>query len=200
MTRNCIVQSGRAVMYAVLPLSLILHFFCTASDKDGELKTIRKINLIHRWEMVKTDDGEVMITNDTAGIYYVHDLILYEVPYMAELTHVITDSDGNMIDEKLIKSEKKYRYFIFKKDHRFGLKYDSLDAKNGTSFTVDSFLNRKAFKEARFYQGGNDSLVKTAWNNDRSILTEHHINKTKFDESYCDTLIFTFMKSLNKID
>ena len=182
-----------------LLIIFVLNYTNCSTFKKGD-NDLRSINLIHKWDLVTVEDGQLISASDTLTIYYFQNLVLYKIPYTNEVSNVTTDKNGDVIDEKLMESETKYKYFIYEKDSSFGFKYDSINAKNNRRFSIDSFLTQKAFKGASFYQRGNDTMIASSWNEDKSVLIEKYIPKIKFDQSYNDTSYLYFTSSLKKVD
>ena len=165
---------------------------------------IRSINLVASTPMVKTDNGQLVGLVDTLKIVYYENLVLFQIPYFDQLVNIITGKSGNVIGEKLIKDELRYKLFIYRKGSNYGFIYDSLNAKDSQKLLVDSFLSDRTFQSmeifSRFYKNSNDSLIETSTDSKNGSLTEKYLTKVKYDESYNDTSYLYYTNELNGID
>jgi hypothetical protein len=190
--KNIILKFGGCCFLSVILL------YCGVTKRDNSPQ-MRVINLIHHLQLVNTDDGKLLDLIDTLNIFYNGDIIIYAVPHSRETSNLTFDKKGNQNNEKLLKRETLYTYFIYKKNDSLGFKYDSISDSRKKEFAVDSFLNLKAFRNAVFYSK-NDSLIETISKAGSNILIEKYIPKIKYDESYNDTTYFYFTDKLTNID
>ena len=170
-------------MPAFMAMVLFLSY-CSATKKHSN-QPLRTITIVTNYDLVMIDNGELIHIEDSFRVSYYQDLILYQVPYLYEVTKPIFKNDT--IEEKIISSEIRYRYFIYKTNNPLGYKYDSLNALSNRLFSVDSFLTAKAFAKFNFYNKENDSLIETTTDRKTKILTEKYIPRIKYDETYADS-------------
>lgn len=155
---------------------------------------IRAINLISNFQIARIQDGRVFDLNDTTKIVYYENFILFEIPYVNQVSNVNMDSNGNVISENLVKTELKHKFYIYAKGAEYGLDFDSLNASVSEKFSVDSLLKAHAFKDFEF-SNNNDSLIKTfTYGN---ILAEEFVPKVKWDSSYPDSSYLFYSDKLN---
>jgi hypothetical protein len=177
---NTTVKSAfRDFMTMVLFLS-----YCNSVNKNS-YKSIKTITIITNLDFVMVDKGELIHVEDSFRVFYYQDLILYQVPQIYEVTHPLVRNDT--IEEKIISSEIRYKYFVYKVTSPFGYKYDSLSARSRQLFSVDSFLSSKAYAKFKFYDEANDTLVQTIIDQKTKIVTEKYLPRIKYDETYPDS-------------
>jgi len=155
------------------------------------------------------DNGSFIHVEDSFIVSYYQDLILYQVPYTYEITKPNVKNDT--IEEDIISSEIKYKYFIYKANSPTGYKYDSLNSLSNRLFSVDSFLAAKAFAKSKFYDKENDTLIEATTDQKTKVFAEKYIPQIKYDETYPDSsymyfsdhklknIEFTFSKYLDSV-
>jgi hypothetical protein len=164
---------------------------------------IRAINIVASTPMVRSENGQLINLADTIKIIYHENSILFLIPYFDQLINIVTNKSGDVLGEKLIKQELRYKLFIYRKGSVHGFMYDSLTAKNGEKLSVDSLLSERSFQNMKFfsvYKSSNDSLIETLTDSKKEFLTEKYLTKVKYDESYNDTTYLYYAKKLNGID
>jgi len=188
---NAIVKFALSTFMA---MALFLGY-CSAIKKNRN-QSPRTITVITNYDFVKLDTGEFIHIEDSFKVSYYQDLILYHVPYTYEVTKLFVKNDT--IEEQIISSEIRYKYFIYKGNHPVGYKYDSLSALNNQAFSIDSFLTAEAFGKSKFFDKANDSLIESTTDQKTKVLTEKYIPRIMYDETYPDSSYMYFSDHLLK--
>ena len=136
------------------------------------------------------DNGAFIHVEDSFIVSYYQDLILYQAPYTYEVTSPTVKNDT--IEEKIISSEIRHKYFLYKANSPTGCKYDSLNALSNRFFSVDSFLAAKAFAKSKFYDKANDTLIEATTDQKTKVFTEKYIPRARYDETYPDSTYMYF--------
>lgn len=182
---NTIVKfSLHAFMVMVLFLS-----YCSTIKKNSN-QSLKTITIVSNYDFVMIDNGAFIHVEDSFIVSYYQDLILYQVPYTYEVTKPTVKNDT--IEEDVINSEIKYKYFIYKANSTTGYKYDSLNALSSRLFSVDSFLAAKAFAKSKLYDKTNDTLIEATTDQKTNVFTEKYIPRVKYDETYPDSSYMYF--------
>jgi hypothetical protein len=183
-------------------LILVISSFAFCSILNNTTKNnraiIRSIRL--RSSFPVFHENEIFNIKDTLLIFYYKDLVLYKIPFFHNYSRTTIDKEGEVVREELIHSELKFQYLIHKQGDSIGLRYDSIDAKSGQIFSVDSFLTTKLVTNIGSFinnNKGKDSLVYTQYDKKRFLLTEKYVPKVKIDASYYDSAILCYSKINN---
>lgn len=148
-------------------------------------------------DFVRLYDHEFVHVDDSFKISYFNDLILYQIPYGFDSSIFIKKHDT--MEEKIVKEEVRYRFFVYKAGRPTGYRFNSIEARDPQLFSVDSFLNAKAFASALFYDKLNDSLVKTEIIEKTDILIERYIPRIRYDDTYSDSSYLYFSRNMKNI-
>ena len=170
-------------LHAFMVMVLFLCY-CSATNRNSN-QPLKTITIIANYDFIMADNGDIIHVEDSFRVSYYRNLILYQIPEIHEVTKPIFKNDT--IEEKVISSEIKYKYYMYKLYSLLGYKYDSLNEQSNRCFTVDSFLIAEAFAKFRFYDKENDSLVERTTDPKTKIVTEKYIPRTKYDETYPDS-------------
>ncbi len=194
-------------LHAFMAMVLFLSY-CSAIKKNSN-QPLKTITIVANYDFVMVDNGSFIHVEDSFIVSYYQDLILYHVPYTYEVTKPTVRNDT--IEEKIISSEIRYKYFIYKAGRSTGYKYDSLNALSNRLFSVDSFLAAKAFAKSKFYDNENDTLIEATTDQKTKVFAEKYIPRVKYDETYPDSsymyfndhklknIEFTFSKYLDSV-
>src|SRR6202008_2673777 len=144
---------------------------------------------------------QIVYSRDTIGLFYWEDLVLFKIPNTHSFSKMIVNKEGDILSEELLKIEKQFKYFIYKKGDSTGTLYDLIKSNNGTMLPVDSFLKKKAIMNfSSFFDATrhNDSLI--IWERQGQILIEKYIPKIKYDASYNDSTILFYKDRFGEMD
>jgi len=174
-------------------------FSLTALKSQAQSDSITAINYILRLPLV-LGDKQYFDFGDTTTIYYYQDLIVYQLPYTFDSSKTIYHVKADTISDEHILTEKRYNYFIYRQGSPKGIWYRSIDYPDSNRLLpVDSILKIKSPPpnlQSLIYSS-NDTLIETVSLND--IFIEKYIPKIKPDESYNDTTVFYYSKSMSSI-
>jgi hypothetical protein len=193
---NIVAITGSYIIMATILFGLVK---CVMSRKAHVSDEFTAIKIVHNFEDFIIVNNEPRTECDSAILIHYKDLILYLAGYTFQETFTTLDTNWNIIDEKILDPETRYTPFVYKKDHVWGLKFDSLTSKHSRIFPVDSLLKEKTFKEGLFAITENDSLVYSG-TDENNIFLEKYIPRIKYDLSYSDTSFFYYSSELNHID
>jgi len=171
-------------VFLVFMTMVLFLSYCSAVNKHT-YKPIKAITIIANLDFVTVDKGEFIHVEDSFKVLYYQDMVLYQVPQIYEVTQAVVRNDT--IEEKIISSEIRYKYFVYNATSPFGYKYDSLSAQTHDLFSIDSFLSSKAYAKFNFYDKANDTLVETIIDQKTKIVTEKYLPRIKYDETYADS-------------
>lgn len=188
----------RVKIYFILAMLIISCFHCKTQGYKNDLRKIKCISVFSEFQFARQDNGEIVSFKDSFNVYYFRDLILYKLPYQTDLTNVIMDTSGNVLEEKVLKSSTKYKFLIHKMGEEYGWKFDSSRAKNANKILVDSFLKVKLKLSDEVFYSANDSLIEVFKYNGINIV-EKLIPKKKYNDTYNDTTYLFFSSGLNNI-
>lgn len=175
-------------------------FSCTATKHQKNWNDIIGINYIVKFPIV-IGDKQVVDMGNTTPIYYYHDIIIYQLPYIFDSTkhtyHVKSDS----ISDENILTETRYNYFVYRSGSRYGIWYRSAESDSNKRLSVDSALSTKGtpINLQSIIYSPNDSLIEKLNMNNGTIFIEKYIPKTKPDESYNDTTLLYYSKEMKPI-
>lgn len=153
---------------------------------SSPLEKVKAIKLKWVLPIVDKELDTVFKENGSSKLYFSEDIVLYE-------------KEGIFI-HKDDKQEKVYTYWIYRQNHKKGIRYKGAFKDTiGTTFDVDSFLFKNAFKTFPFYSKENDSAVSKEKSISKNEFIEKYIPKSRPDDSYPDTMVFRYNKSYNDI-
>jgi hypothetical protein len=178
------------LFFFTLP-TMVLLIFCSVTETHKNKNNLRAITVHTNMPVLSPAGNEFVTFSDSLNIYYYEDLVLFEHPYINEFLNFVTNPDGDVVRQDLIKTEMKYSYFIYQSNSVKGYRYDSLTAQQGHRLLVDSFFKTKGLYTTSVYDKKNDSLVETVRLKDGNIL-EKYVSKIKYDEGYPDSTFFYF--------
>ena len=177
---NTAVKFGQSAFMAMV----LFLCYCSAIKKNSN-QPVRTITVIANYDFVMADSGKLIHVEDSFKVSYYQDLILYHVPYTNEVSKLFVKNDT--IEEEIMSSDIRYKYFIYKTNSTMGYRYDSLNARGNRLFSVDSFLTAKAFAKFKFYNKENDTLIETVIDQKTNVQLEKYIPRIKYDETYPDS-------------
>jgi hypothetical protein len=147
-----------------------------------------------------TGDREYFNIDDTIPIYYYKDLIAYQLPFEFDSSNLTYHVKADSISEKHILTETRYNYFVYRNGSQTGMWYFSIDQLDShKSLSVDSILKIKSKPE---------NLQSIIFNSSDSLLNkmdidngfiEKFVPRSKTDESYCDTFLLYYSRSMRSI-
>lgn len=169
--------------FIFLILSIVL---ITGINCSSHLETTKAIKLSWEAQILDKERDTIFNWNGSSKLFFYQDILLYEKE------SIFIHSDD--------KQEKVYTYWIYKQNYKKGIKYKgSRQDTVGTTFDVDSFLVKDAFKNSPIFSTENDKIVFKRISDNNKELIEKYIPKTKFDDSYPDTTIYKFSKEFQDI-
>lgn len=169
--------------YILLIFTIIL---ITGINCSSPLQKIKAIRLKWDTSILDKELDTIFRIDGSFKLYFYKDIFLYE----KEGIFIHADN----------KQEKVYTYWMYKQNHKKGLKYKgSFRDSIGTTFDVDSFLVKNAFKTFPFYSKENDIKVSKIESHNKQELIEKYVPKRRPDDSYPDTIIFRYNKSYQDI-
>ncbi len=151
-------------------------------------------------QLVKSDDNRLFSVENSTGILYYDNYIIYQIPHYYTLSKVTWDTSGNVASEHELKNEIKFQYLICKDQDTYGYRFDSLSAKKPHVVSVDSFQKQNLFKGFPFFKNQEDTLLYEKNNSHDNTLTKTYKPKRRIDDSYPDTMKYSFTHELNGID
>lgn len=151
--------------------------------------TLTRIDYIVQYPVVQFPGPELKVLRDTLPVYYYNDYVVYGVPYRSTLQK----------DTILIREEKKYAYFFFRKNRSYGFYFNSLhDTCKGQRLPVDSFLFKRAF--ATKFEFPVDSLLSTSTDTKNNFVLEKYVPKKYYGEHYFDSMYCYYTNSLDHVE
>lgn len=172
---------------------------CAATVKYAGRDTVKALQLYTSLP-VQNVEGKLVYYENRSILYESRVFRIYEVPVTHNVSQTFLDTEGETVADTLIRSDVKFRYFIFRAGESTGIWYDSSSAQTGRRQSVDSFLAGSTIRNfSRFYERkwSNDSLLYSSWSNDSSQLTETYIPKVRKNDTFSDTTIMYFRRSLD---
>lgn len=180
----------------------VIALFCSCGVTNVKFPVdIRGIRLSWQIPIVSITDGSLTLLNDSFLIYYKENMILLRAPYkyVNYKKATIVNDTISLLDEDIENKMTKFLNFIYVRDMKSGLGYDSIDGKGFKKFKVDSLLKIKAFRGAAFL-AADDSLVKSTYNKKALLLSETYVSKKNVDESFPDTSYLTYTSRIRDIE
>lgn len=138
---------------------------------------------------------------DTFYYYQKDRLIVYKMPVSLFQSKIYYSSDGEITGDSLLRIGKRYEYYVYHQNKKYGIKFDSITSQIGTIFSVDSLLERQTITNFdRFYIAKipNDSLIEKGWSKDKKQYIEKYVPRRKVDETYSDSTVLTFSGTLDR--
>lgn len=172
---------------------LYINIGCvTKHIADGSEQAVR---LKIHWQLVGEQNGkaEVMEVIDSVFVINRAGYFVYLIPHVTEHSKITVNKDNEVISNSLLSETTSFIIYIFQDKDSLGLKFDSLSAKTGTKFNVDSFLINKTFKGMKSYNEENDSLVSKTYFDSNTRVLETYVPKTLYENSF-DSAYFFFTK------
>ena len=194
---SVINRNQKIVREATLALFTILLFNACSRQPSKAVRPDRAIRLIYNLPILNLDEKFVNYT-DSFDIFYWDSLVLYRFPTYFDSTWVTFNDDGEIIDEKLLKTETRMQYFIYRRGAKRGQLYRPAEGKY-LKLSVDSFRAAKLFAGIKLYDAVNDSLISSGKLPDGNIY-EVYLPKVKYDESYNDTTFFYYTGKLKGVE
>jgi len=126
------------------------------------------------------------------SIYVVNrkDHFIYLIPHLTEHSKITVSKDNEIINDSLLAKTINFEAFVFMNNDSLGLKFDSLTAKTGALFNVDTFLVNRSFKGMKPYNEENDSLIEKVYSDNNTRLVEKYIPKILFENAFDSTYFF----------
>lgn len=188
-----VAKVGIARLFAILTLALISSFKCEPNEINKD--SILVIDLAYKFQLIKTEGGELINVEDTLRIVSYKDIVVYRVPFQRVSTIVGVDTSGNILEERIISEKKGFNHLVYRQNSNYGVMFDSIKELPTKKFKVDSFLTARTFKDFKFFNSSNDSLIEVN-EYEKGIRIEKYVPKLKFDQSYADSLLLYFTKKL----
>ncbi len=156
-------------------LSILLSSCTHTSPKDESFK---KMMLIVNYPLNMIQEKGLVNDNllDTIFIFNFMDYSVYQLP-------------PNRFFETNARIDGTEPIFVIKKNSKFGLSFQNVrDSSSGVKLLADSFLNNRAFGNARFSVTPFDSLVKTIGIPNSGHVIEMFISKVSSPNDYFDSV------------
>ena len=182
----------------ILVWILLLNSSCQSQLKSSTQENMKALKLLTSFPF-PYKDSTVAYTKEEITLIEYGNLRVFQMPVTHHFSRTNVTKDGEYISDEYIKSEISYEYVVFRDGNKEGSKYDSLLDKTGTKISVDSFLSSSSMlRLGQLYSKKriNDSLITSIWSSDSTALTEYYVPKTKPDESYSDSTILKYDKTL----
>lgn len=119
-----------------LILFLILFYSCNEKNNISSLQIIKYNSEFKDY----LSDGTTESSTTSLTIAFYNNFILYGVPSTSYFLKKSSIKGDTISNELVLTNDTTYTYFVFKKNAKEGLRYDSLNALNGTNFKLDSLL------------------------------------------------------------
>lgn len=167
------------------------------SNTKEKYSGFRAISLKTGDKFFKTD-GTIAVDESGIDIIYHKDYIIYKLPLITYKDNVTTFK-GDSIDVHFTNPDTTFRYFVIKSNNHFGMKYEKLDSKKGSRFSLDSLL-----KEIGIHPSMQDVFSmdlgkpKAIVQRNNHIQIYKYLNK-KLAPSDPDSIYRFFNNNLNKI-
>lgn len=166
-------------------LLFVVMAFVTCISVSCHIEKLQAVRLSWEAPFLDPERDTIIKMNGSGNLFFYNDITLYEKE------GIFIHADDTQ--------EKVYTYWMYRQNQKKGVRYKrSYRDTIGSTFDVDSFLVKNAFKNFPFYSKENDSLVFKGTDNKR-MLVEKYIPKTKPDDSYPDTVVFKFSKGFEDI-
>ena len=177
---------------------LALYFFsknCLLKNREIDAE-MQAYSVILNWELVRLEDGSIFNLKDTFTIVQKNQINMYIISKPFENSYTTYNKNDSIISEKL-ETGINYNYYLFKEKQAVGIRYDSVNAKKGVKFLVDSFINSKTFFKSDINLDSDYQLNKkiqlTKFSDAEIYYTEN-----KKDENFPDSMYLFFSSSFNK--
>lgn len=174
---------------------------CIVTKNKIPSDKITGINYIVKLPLVQ-GDRQYIDFGDTTLIYYFQDIVIYKLPYTFDSSKVTYHIKADTISDEHIFTETRYNYFVYKRGNDNGIWYRSIEQLDSNkTLTVDSILKRIGIPtnvQAIIYSP-NDSLLESQSFDNGNLLIEKYIPKTKPDDSYNDTTLLYYSKTMKPI-
>ena len=125
--------------------------FSYESCKTSRTQITERVSYIMVSSSIPTVDihnKKIVVLVDSFYVYNYENYVLYRIPETYVYTNTTTDTNGNVINRKILRSEIKSHYWAFKAGDSTGLRFDSLGSNVGTKFNIDSLIDEKtSFKQ-----------------------------------------------------
>lgn len=189
----------------IMLVVLVAIFLNCQQSKRINKSNLVGINLLVDWEFIDGETARIFhFKTDVDLIYYDSLVMLRErITYLGlgkRETYERNDTGFNI--QELVRDStneiSRVLFFIYKPRDTSGLKYDSLGAKTGVSFNVDSLIKDKIVRNDVFYIP-NDSLVETVNHVEGYSMLKKYVPKIKYDDSYADSSYLYFSDKLRDI-
>lgn len=179
----------------------IFFYSCIATKNQAPTKRITAINYIVKLPLVQ-GDRQYFDFGDTIPIYYYQDLIIYQLPYTFDSSKVTFHVKTDTISDEHILTETRYNYFVYRQGNRKGLWYKSLEQLDSTKQLFTDSISKRVGTPTNLQSiiySPNDTLIERTTFDKGNIVIEKYIPKTKPDESYNDTTLLYYSKTLKPI-
>ena len=189
-------DSAAGIIIPVILATLFVSETLFGQDtKTTVSQTLHAITVSYKFELLKPGDTEINTLNDSLRFYFLNELTICRLFIPYEQVKVKMDRKGNITEKKLIDWGTRSRYFVYDKNNRYGLLYDSLTVTKARKLPVDSLLKKRLTTNAAMFYNSNDSLVATIRRSEE-ILEEKYIPIVKYDETYPDSIYLYYNKQL----
>lgn len=186
-------QSFVGVIKAVLAAAFITLLISCFSLNNSKGSSNSAVVFYYKIELMSPDGGLVS-NQDSMQISYTDSFAVYRINISHEYRRVI--ASGTTGDSAaLISSSTDHKYFVAKRGSTHGFEFDSASSDRPKKKTVQAVLGRKIPFNPAMFLTANDSFV-SAEKLSGTRFIEKYIPKTRFDETYPDTTIYEFDRSL----
>ena len=143
-------------------------------------------------------DGELNNVRDSTPIYYYNNLILYQLQYFFDSTYNVYNDTSKSFDMKFAMTERRYKYFIYKKGDQYGILYNSLSGNIYKKTLTDSVLSHKKGPDNihSIISDSNYNLTHKYIGPDKTFYYESYAYKNKKNSLEVDSINFYYSSSL----
>ncbi|KRT18164.1 hypothetical protein ASU31_02470 [Pedobacter ginsenosidimutans] len=177
----------------ILILVTLLYFVFAFKRGDKAKDKLRSITLISHFKDTYSNDS-VGLETDSFKVIYFKDYTIYENPSI-EYEFIKRGKVNDTLISELVPKDTSSNFYIIQNGSKQGLKFESKNLKECTTFSLDSFLVERAIDP------GNLNLFDLELN--RPIATKKNRNQItetftppKLDAEYSDTIYRYFDKNL----
>ena len=176
------------ILFYLIYICINIGCFTKHITNQSEKAVCLKIH----WQLVGEQNGkaEVMEIIDSVFIINKDGYFVFLIPHVTEHSKITINKDNEVVSDSLMLETTDFKVFIFHDRDSSGLKFDSLAAKIGIKFNVDSFLVNKTFKGMKSYNEENDSLIEKTNFDGNTSLVEKYVPKTLYENSFDSTYFF----------
>jgi hypothetical protein len=180
------------MFFRIATICLIL-ICCLASTFCYQHNTIRCIVLRQNYPVFNKQRKVENYIDFNNRLFYFGQMVMVQLNYMYD----------SMVNDKLLKSETRYRYLVYKKGDRVGNLYDEGTGKETKSVSVDSILKIEWFNNLRIYdmfKQNNLTLIAAEKDPKAGTLKEEYTIVSKNDTAQKGRCYLYYTNQLKNLD